>query len=259
MPGDEPRDRILTRARVVLAMGGRPTVTDFATAAGLSRASFYRAFKSRDALIEALNRTPEPGARDRILAAAFRMVGEHGLSTLSMDELAGKAGVSRASLYRLFPGKGALFTALVRAYSPLEPVIGVLAAMPDEPPDAVMPQVARAVYRTVYAGGENRTGLLRALFFEVSSLAPDTEDAAREVIAGLVGPLVMYLTGQMSAGRLRRMHPLLALQAFVGPIFFHLMTRPAAERVLGIEIGGEEAVIELAQAWLRAMTPEENR
>ncbi len=56
-------------------MGGRPTVTDFATAAGVSRASFYRAFKTRDALIEALNRTPEPGARDRILAAAFRMVG----------------------------------------------------------------------------------------------------------------------------------------------------------------------------------------
>src|SRR5256885_12164160 len=27
-------------------------------------------------------------------------------------------------------------------------------------------------------------------------------------------------------------------------IFFHLMTRPAAERVLGFEVGGEEAVTE---------------
>ena len=240
-------------------MGGKPTITDFATAAGMSRASFYRMFKSRRALLEALHRTPEPDARDRILAAAFRTVGERGLTALSMDELAGKAGVSRASLYRLFPGKGALFTALVLAYSPLEPVTRVLTAIRDQPPDVVMPEVARTFYRTVYAGGENRTGLLRALFFEVSSLAPDTEEAAREVIAALMGSLVMYVTGQMSSGRLRRMHPLLSLQSFVGPIFFHLMTRPVAERVLGIEIGGEDAVAELSEAWLRAMQPEETR
>jgi AcrR family transcriptional regulator len=240
-------------------MGGRPTVSDFAAAAEVSRASFYRAFKSRDALIEALNRTPEPDARERILKAAFELVGQHGLAALSMDDLADRAHVSRATLYRLFPGKGALFTALVRAYSPLEPVTRVLTDMGHEPPAAVMPEVARAVYRSVYAGGENRTGLLRALFFEVSSLAPDTEDAAREVIASLVGTMVMYLTTQMSGGNLRRMHPLLALQSFMGPIFFHLITRPAAERVLGIEIGGEEAVTELAEVWLRAMLPEEKR
>ena len=147
----------------------------------------------------------------------------------------------------------------MRAYSPLEPVTKVLTAMADEPPGVVMPEVARAVYRTVYANGENRGGLLRAIFFEVSSLAPDTEDAARDVITNLVGTLAMYLTNQMSAGRLRQMHPLLALQSFAGPIFFHLITRPAAERVLGIEIGGEEAVTELAEAWLRGMSPEEKR
>jgi len=253
---EEPRDRILTRARVVLAMGGRPTVADFAAAAGVSRASFYRAFRSRDALIEALNRTPEPDARERILEAAFGLVGQRGLAALAMDELADKAQVSRATLYRLFPGKGALFTGLVRAYSPLEPVINVLDAMREETPNAVMPEVARTVYRTVYAGGENRSGLLRAMVFEVSSLAPDTEEAAREVIATLVGAMVAYMTAQMMAGRLRRMHPLLALQSFIGPIFFHLMTRPAAERMLGLEIGGEEAVTELAETWLRGMATE---
>jgi AcrR family transcriptional regulator len=253
---EEPRARILNRARVVLAMGGRPTVADFAAAAGVSRASFYRAFRSRDALIEALDRTPEPDARERILKAAFELVGHRGLAALSMDDLADKADVSRATLYRLYPGKGPLFTGLVRTYSPLEPVIKVLDAMRDEPPDAVMPEVARTVYRTVYAGGANRSGLLRALVFEVSSLSPDTEEAAREVIARLVGAMVTYLTSQTSAGRLRPMHPLLALQSFIGPIFFHLMTRPAAERVLGFDIG-EQAVTELAENWLRGMASEE--
>src|SRR6202521_754278 len=94
-------------------MGGKPTVADFASAAGVSRASFYRAFRSREALLEALNRAPEPDARERILDAALEMVGAHGLAALSMDDLANHAHVSRATLYRLFAGKSALFAALV--------------------------------------------------------------------------------------------------------------------------------------------------
>jgi AcrR family transcriptional regulator len=250
------KDRILERASTVLERSAKATVADFAAAAGISRASFYRHFKSREALLEALEVTPEPGARDRILNAAVDMVGAQGLAALSMDELAERAAVSRATLYRLFPGKSALFTALLYAFSPLEPVIGVLAELQHEPPATVMPAIARAVYETVYGSGD-RTGLLRALFFEVSALAPDTEEATREALGKTVMSLVAYVVEQMSAGRLRRMHPLLALQSFIGPIFFHVMTRPAAERVLGIEIGGDAAMAELAEAWLRAMAIKE--
>jgi AcrR family transcriptional regulator len=242
----------------LIGKGRNPTVADIAAAAGVSRASFYRAFESREALLEALELTPEPDARQRILDSALRMVGAHGLTALSMDDLALRSEVSRATLYRLFPGKAALFMALIQDYSPLEPVTDVLTAMQGQPSNAVMPEVARAVYRTFYAGGEDRTGMLRALFFEVSSLAPDTEDAVRTVMAQLVTSLAMYLMGEMSAGRLRRMHPLLALQSFVGPIFFHLMTRAPAERLLGFDIAGEQAVTELAEMWLRAMSMKES-
>jgi hypothetical protein len=61
----------------------------------------------------------------------------------------------------------------------------------------------------------------------------------------------------MGAGRLRTMSPLLALQSFIGPIFFHLLTRPVAERAMGLDIGGEQAVTLLAESWLRAMRPDE--
>ena len=65
---------------------------------------------------------PEPGARERILAAAVEMVGAHGLTTLAMDDLADRAEVSRATLYRVFSGKSALLAGLIESYSPLEPV-----------------------------------------------------------------------------------------------------------------------------------------
>lgn len=226
-----------------------------AHAAGVSRSSFYRAFRSRDALLAALEVSPEPGARERILDAALAMVGAHGLAALSMDELADRAQVSRATLYRLFPGKSALFTSLIYAYSPLEPVTQLLGSMSDEPPEVVMPEIARTVYRTVYGGGENRAGVLRTLVFEVSGLGPDTEEAAREAISRLVGLLGSYVMKQMNAGRLRPASPLLALQSFIGPIFFHLMTRTVAQRLLGLQVDGEEAVTELAHTWLRAMRP----
>jgi AcrR family transcriptional regulator len=254
----ESREKILDKARGLIAVGRNATVADFAAAAGISRSSFYRAFESRQALLAALDMAPEPDATQRILDTAIRMVGAGGLAALSMDDVAAHSEVSRATLYRLFPGKGALFTALVQAYSPLEPVTEVLATMHGQPPSRVMPEVARAVFRTFYAGGENRTGMLRALFFEVSSLSPDAEEAVRTVLAELVASLSTYLVGEMSRGRLRLMHPLLALQSFVGPIFFHLMTRAPAERLLGFDMSGEQAVTELAETWLRAMSIKES-
>src|SRR5579864_842654 len=154
------RERILGGARGLLRREAKATVTQIAHAAGVSRTSFYRVFDSRDALLEALEVAPEPGARDRIIDAAVEMVGAQGLSALAMDELAHRAEVSRATLYRLFPGKSALFTALVFAYSPLEPVIDLLTAMHDQPPAVVMPEIARTVYRTICGHGADRTGML---------------------------------------------------------------------------------------------------
>jgi AcrR family transcriptional regulator len=234
--------RILERAPSVLAHDAKATVADLARAAGISRASFYRHFRSREALLEALDVSPEPAARERILAATADLVGKHGLSALAMDDLADRSGVSRATVYRLFPGKSALMMALVHAYSPFDTVTDLLDRRSDDPPDVLMPEIARTAYRA--AAGH--VGLMRILFFEVSGLSPETEEVARQSIAKVVAMLVMYLGAQMAAGRLRREHPLLALQSFIGPILFHILTRPVAEKVLDLDVDGETAVTQLA-------------
>jgi AcrR family transcriptional regulator len=166
-----------------------------------------------------------------------------------MDDLADRSGVSRATVYRLFPGKPAVLSALVHAYSPFDPVTDLLARRSDEPPEVLMPEMARTAFRA--AAGH--VGLMRMLFFEVSGLSPETEEVAQQAIARVVGMLVTYLMRQMDAGRLRRTHPFLALQSFIGPILFHILTRPVAEKVLALDVDGETAVTELAETWLRAM------
>ena len=240
----------------MLTRGDRATVADIAAASGTSKAGFYREFESRAALMDALDLEPEPDSRQRVLEAGFELVGTHGLAAVSMDDVAAQAGVSRANLYRLFPGKKALFVALIRAYSPLEPVSAAAREMDDQPPELVMPELARTLYRSVAPRQTLRMGLVKAMFFEVSSMSPDAEAAAQELAVTVLGTVGAYVIKQMQAGRLRAMHPILALQAFVGPIFFHLMTRPLAESVLGLDMDGEEAVTALADGWVRAMKPD---
>src|SRR5260370_9421 len=154
-----------------------------------------------------------------------------GLGAGAEEGVAAGARGAGATLYRLFPGKPALFTSLLRTYSPLEPVSRLANRMQDEPPEVVMPEIARTVFRTISGSGAPGIGLLRAIVFEVSSLSPDAEEAARDLIATILGSVGAYVMAQMAAGRLRMMHPLPALQAFIGPIFFHLLTRSLVERV----------------------------
>jgi AcrR family transcriptional regulator len=236
-------------ARPLFAAGRRPQVADIARAAGLSRATFYRHFRSREELESELEVEPETGSRERVLEAALDLIGRDGLARLSMDEVAERAGLSRASLYRLFPGKAALFKAVVVAYSPLQPVSETLARLQGRPPEEVMPEIARTAVRAL----QGRSGLIRSLLLEVAGGSADSGEAAEAVLGGLVGPLLGYVLEQMQAGRLRPMHPLLALQAFIGPIFFHLVTREVAAQRLGVQLGVEDAATELALNWLASM------
>src|SRR2546423_7375850 len=149
MPAERPpRERIMSEASRLLARDRQASVEDIAMAAGVARTTFYRAFPSRAQLLRAIDLQPEPDTRDRVLQASIRMLGTQSLRDLSMDSLASEAGVSRANLYRLFPGKSALFKAILLAYSPFAPVMAVFAPSGDHPPDEGIPQILLTAYRT---------------------------------------------------------------------------------------------------------------
>jgi AcrR family transcriptional regulator len=246
------RARILSAARRLSRTGERPTLVEVAQAAGVSRATLHRVVGSRADLLTAIDADPDPGTRDRVLQAALELVGHNGLSGLSMDQLAAQAGTSRANLYRLFPGKAALFRELVAAYSPLQPILEVLEERGEDPPEVVMPELARRAARHL----DGRIGLVRTLFLEITGSEPEAEGGRELALRRGFGAAAAYIVAQMQAGRLRPMDPALAIQMFVGPVMVHLMTRPVAERFLGELPPLDVAVTQLAEGWLRAMKTE---
>jgi AcrR family transcriptional regulator len=249
MPASRTPATILSAARRVLASEPRASLDDVATAAGVSRATLYRYYPSRTTLLDALELEPESATRDRILEAAVVLIGRDGLNRLSIDELASEASVSRATVYRLFPGKPALFAALVAEYSPFQVVHETLERVGDQPPEVVLPAVAQAVAHAI----EPRIGIIRSLFFELTSGTEETLEGAAPTMRNLLADVGGYLARQMAAGRLRPMHPLLASQAFVGPLFMHLITRPVAKRLAGFDVPLDDAVAALVATTLEGL------
>jgi AcrR family transcriptional regulator len=224
-------------------------VARITTAAGVSRATFYRHFGSRADLLASIAHEPRPDARTRILGAAQEMLIRRSVTELSMDDLARAASVSRGTLYRIFPGKPALLRGLIETYAPFEAMRQILRDHREEPPEVVLPLIAAQIVGV--AGG--RLGLMRAMFHEATLGSGAMLDGARPVLGAAIADLSTYLAGQMAAGRLRTIHPLLALQAFIGPVFFHLLTRPVVEDIVPLPMGPALAVDALVSAVLEGL------
>src|SRR2546423_11356211 len=222
MPAEgPPKQRIMSEASRLLAHDRQASVEDIAIAAGVSRTTFYRAFPSRAQLLRAIEVQPEPDTRERVLQASMRMRGRQTLKELSMDSLASEAGVSRSNLYRLFPGKSALFKAILLTYAPFAPVMAVFARAGDHSPDEVIPEIVLTAYRTV-AG---HAGVVRTLLLEITSMTPEFTPAFADTGLRAFGTFAQYLAGEMAAGRPRGLHPMLALPSPVGGVEFHPLAR----------------------------------
>ena len=244
-------------AKVSAAFAGEaaPSMDGIAAAAGVSRAALYGLFGSRSALLEAIGAELEPPVADRILAAAGELVAERGLGGLSLDEVAARSSASRATVYRLYPGKAALFRQVVLTYLPIEEALGMMEGLADRSPNEVMAALGRGLAQS----GPVRIGVLRSVMFEVVARGEAGGEEFLDEAFRTTQVIIGYLEQQMAAGRLRRMDPVLAMQAFLAPVMLHTVSRPVMEEYGLMTMSLDEAVQEFTDAWLRAMAPPRHR
>jgi AcrR family transcriptional regulator len=85
---DPATERILAAARPALTTDPTLSMAALAAAAGVSRATLHRHFRTRADLLAAVGVEPDPGTRARVLAAAAQLISRDGLEALSMDDVA---------------------------------------------------------------------------------------------------------------------------------------------------------------------------
>jgi TetR/AcrR family transcriptional regulator, regulator of autoinduction and epiphytic fitness len=248
---DAEQDAIVASARALLEGGEWPSADLVAAAAGVSRSTYYRRVGSHRELLRRAGVQPGPATRERIIEAAIAVFAESGLSGFSMEAVAARAGVGRATVYRTFANRGELLAATARTATPLAVLGPILARSGETPPAEFLPNLFRLVMPRLLAS----RSLLRAILSE--SAFEGEGSPARQVVFDTYRELAGYIQRQMEAGRLRPMDPLTAVQGLLGPILFYALVQPSAWASAGADASApEDVAAALVDVWLRGMEPE---
>ena len=120
------RDRILDAATEMVDRGSPLTISAVSASAGVSRGTVYRCFPNAAALADALvasgrvapDRVRATDPTERILDAVATLLGQNGLSGMTVEDVARMAEVSPITVYRRFGDRRGLLESFVLRRTP---------------------------------------------------------------------------------------------------------------------------------------------
>jgi AcrR family transcriptional regulator len=162
-----------------------------------------------DLLAEELDR------RAQILEAAFEEFSAEGFKGATIKSIARAAGLqSPALIYWYFPDKEALFQEVLEARIPVLRAVRDPAGLLDQPPEKVLPMIARRYLSTF----DNPTAqrMERLMVGEAMRRPEIAEIFGNAVIKRVLGFLKSYMARQIELGRLRPHDVRSSARAFMG-------------------------------------------
>lgn len=238
-------DRIVAAARTLIKSQGSAasvTVGQVAAAAHVSRATLYRYFPDKAALLHAcgpLRDAAEPlSTRGRIVQATIQLVSERGLHATTLDVIAERAGVSRSGLQWHFRNKDELIGAVAQSI----PVFDLTARASTVTDDA-SPDCAAQLRRIADAILDETAPVRQAVPFLIAEVFQHA-DVAHLISAYTLGPLLAQVIALFArferSGELRPGSAQVRAQSFFGIVLSLLIMKPAFPQFL---TGDEKAVI----------------
>jgi AcrR family transcriptional regulator len=158
-------------------------------------------------------------------------IGRKGYTRATLEDIAVAAGVSKGGIYWHFKGKDDLMAAIVAEYSPFPRVVAIVEGAQGVPFEEVMRQIFDALLRFVDQHG----AFFRAIISEIQTNPELGAVFQRNVAGPLIRVLGGYLTSQMARGGFRPVPPILVLQALIGPLAVHMLTRSLLQQ-MGIQL-----------------------
>jgi len=188
--------------------------------------------------------------REQILREAMACFAEDGFRGTTIKTLAARVGISEAALYRYFPGKDALYAAIIAHKMNAVDLVAVLAPVAERRDDrALFTSLAREIVARVEADPT----LLRLLYYsalEGHELAEPFFEARVKRLREFVAD---YVARRIDEGDFLRLDPVLAARAFLGMVYDHLNVRLVLGRTETYPQPTEEVIETFVTIFLRGM------
>ncbi|MFT3809764.1 MAG: TetR/AcrR family transcriptional regulator [Micropepsaceae bacterium] len=163
---------------------------------------------------------------DEILDAALDVFIEAGFDAARMDDIAAKAGISKAGVYLYFDSKEALLRALISRE--IAPIAAALAALAEGGADDPVGTIRMLGTLAASRLANPRIFAVPRLMISISNRFPDIAVHYRtEVVERAKGALEMLIAAGIARGIFRRIDPEAAVRAVVGPLMFAALWRHA--------------------------------
>jgi AcrR family transcriptional regulator len=159
---------------------------------------------------------------DEIVDAALAEFSARGFEAARMEDIARRAGLSKAAIYLYFPSKLALLEGLIEAkVAPVAKAVQAIAAAGMADPKTALKTLATAAAHRL---SDPDLLAVPRLVIGVSGRFPQIANYYREhIVAKARGALEALIEAAMAKGQIRRVDTAAVARAFIGPLFFEAM------------------------------------
>jgi AcrR family transcriptional regulator len=166
---------------------------------------------------------------DEVLDAALALFAERGFARSTVEDIAARAGLSKAAVYLYFPSKQALLAGLVQraVAAATGEAMAQLSAWQGDPRPALA-LLLRSVARHLSDPG---VAAVPGLILREAPQAPEIAALYRTEVLDRFMPVVIGLIAQgVAGGHIRPVDPELTLRSVIGPVLAHILLA----RVFGV-------------------------
>jgi len=188
-----------------------------------------------------------PGAerrREQIVRAAADSFASRGYRGTTTRDIAERVGITEAALYRYYPSKEALYSAIVddKMKTP-DPTVAVTDAAQARNDEAVLAGLAHEIIRRV----RSDPGFLRILLYTGLEGHELSEPLFASRVRRVREFLANYIAQRAKEGAFRSLDPGLAAHAFLGMILHHLLVR----EIFGQREAYQQSIEEVIDTFVR--------
>lgn len=152
-----------------------------------------------------------------IIASASSLFAEKGFNGTKTREIAARAGVSEALIFKHFPSKEDLYAAILAMESPVPALLNRVKSLAKDRKDE---EVFRVIADTIVGGAPDEE-LMRLIFFSALEGHELSDMFFRNHIRVFYDFLSGYIRGRIEEGAFRDIPPIIAARSFMGMLIYH--------------------------------------